>query len=99
MRVAEAFKSTSVVDFNNLTIDATALYALAALEVPQSTREEAIERAEAGEHLTLKDAQEMVAKAVAARAETEAEIIAKAACGGEVFQNPPLVLQVRLLCR
>lgn len=36
MRVAEAFKSTTLVDFNGLTIDATALYALTAPDVPQA---------------------------------------------------------------
>jgi antitoxin (DNA-binding transcriptional repressor) of toxin-antitoxin stability system len=78
MQVARAFQIPQYEDFASLTIDATALYALAAPDVPQQAREEAVERAESGEHITLKDAQEMVAKAVAARAETEMEIIANA---------------------
>jgi hypothetical protein len=35
MRVADAFKSNTVLDINALTIDATALYALAAPNVPR----------------------------------------------------------------
>ena len=46
-----ARKFASVADFSGLTIDATALYALAAPSVPQRLRDEAIERAAAGELL------------------------------------------------
>jgi hypothetical protein len=46
MQVAAAFKSSLGVDFDAITIDATALYALAAPAVPQQARDEAVERAE-----------------------------------------------------
>jgi hypothetical protein len=60
MQVAEAFKSLSVSDFNALTIDATALYALAAPDVPQSARDAAVEQAEAGEHITKAEAEKII---------------------------------------
>lgn len=40
MQVAEAFKLSSVHSFDGLTIDATALYALSAPDVPQEARDE-----------------------------------------------------------
>jgi hypothetical protein len=48
MRVADAFKSALDADFTGLTIDATALYALSAPDVPQEAPDEAVERAEDG---------------------------------------------------
>lgn len=38
MQVAEAFKSETLSDFSGVTIDATALYALSAPDVPQAAR-------------------------------------------------------------
>jgi hypothetical protein len=58
MHVAEAFKSATVTD---LPIDVGALYVLAAPAVPETIRDEAIELAEAGEHITKAKAEEMVA--------------------------------------
>ena len=60
MRVAEAFKLPSLGNSGGLTIDATALYALSAPDVPPAARDEAISRAEAGEHITKAEAEEMV---------------------------------------
>ena len=51
MRVTETFggKLGTVPNLNDLTIEATALYALAAPDAPQAARDEAIERAETGD--------------------------------------------------
>jgi hypothetical protein len=62
MRVAEAFQIPTKLGFAGLTIDATALYALAAPEVSQSVRDAAIERAEAGETITKQEAEAMIAR-------------------------------------
>lgn len=64
MRVARAFQIPQGAVFADLTIDATALYALAGPEVPQAVRDEAIERAADGEHITKQDAEAMVEAAV-----------------------------------
>lgn len=76
MAVAESFGKSGIIhDFSKLQIDGTALYALAAPEVPEGARQEAIERAEAGEHITKDKAQKMVEDAVssAVRAAIEKE--------------------------
>jgi hypothetical protein len=52
MAVADAFKFPIVGNLAGLTIDATALYALSAPGVPQFIRDEAVDRAEAGERIT-----------------------------------------------
>lgn len=52
MRVANAFQIPQRAVFEDLAIDATALYALAAPDVSQAARDAAIEQAEAGEHIT-----------------------------------------------
>jgi N6-adenosine-specific RNA methylase IME4 len=57
MRVAEAFKFSHC---ENLTIEASALYLLAAPSTPKEARDEAIERAEQGEEITHATAQEIV---------------------------------------
>jgi hypothetical protein len=67
MQVAEAFKLFSVNNMAGLTIDATALYALASSDVPQSARDEAVSRAGAGETITKAEADEMVARLSLAR--------------------------------
>lgn len=64
MEVARMFKSDMLSDFTGITIDATALYALSAPDVPQEARAEAVEHAEAGDHVTLADAEAMIAKAL-----------------------------------
>ena len=51
MEVVRASKLESDSNFDGLTIDATALYDLAAPDVPQPVREEAVQRAQAGEHI------------------------------------------------
>ena len=63
--VAEAFKSVTVADFTGLTIDATALYALSAPDVPPDVRDEAVRLAADGIHITKQEADAMVAKAKA----------------------------------
>jgi Protein of unknown function (DUF3102) len=54
MQVSEAFaiKSDTVSDFTGLTIDASALYALASPKVPEDARDKAIEIAKAGTRVT-----------------------------------------------
>jgi hypothetical protein len=63
MRVATAF-GEQFKTVLNLQIDATALFVLAGPYVPQSIRNDAIEAAEAGEHITKAKAEGMVAEAV-----------------------------------
>ncbi len=58
MQVAERFKS---VNFTDLQVAPSALYLLAAPSTPASAYEEALKRAEQGEHITHRVAQEMVA--------------------------------------
>jgi hypothetical protein len=50
MQVAQAFKSASVADFGTLTIDARALYAPAAPDVPQDARAFQIPQSKTGLH-------------------------------------------------
>ena len=59
MQVAGAFQNAHSERFDTLTIDATALYALSAADVAQEARDIAIERAEAGEHITKAEACEI----------------------------------------
>jgi hypothetical protein len=61
-----AHKFASVANFDGLTIDATALYALASPDVPPAAREEAIGRAAKGERITKAEADKMVADATLA---------------------------------
>lgn len=70
MKVARAFQNLQREEFAGLTIDATALYALSAPDVPQEARDEAIERAAGGEQISKADADKMVADAKAAEAAT-----------------------------
>jgi hypothetical protein len=63
MQVADAFHNAHAARFDGLTIDATALYALAAPDVPQSARDAAIEQAERGEHVTREYAEKLIAEA------------------------------------
>lgn len=69
MQAAEAFKYATVAHFSDLTIDATALYALAAPDVPQAARDAAVEQAEAGEHITREHADKLIADAEKAMAQ------------------------------
>jgi hypothetical protein len=64
MSVDRAFesKSLNIGDFSVLTT--TALYALAAPDVPQQARDEAIDRAQSGEHITKTEADNTVADAI-----------------------------------
>jgi hypothetical protein len=63
MQVARAFQIPHSGEFGELTIDATALYALSAPDVPQAVRDEALSRAEDGERITKTEADQMVADA------------------------------------
>jgi hypothetical protein len=69
MRIARAFKSAKIADLETineikgLTIDAQAFSVLSASEVAQGTRDEAIVRAKAGEHITKDVAKQMVTEA------------------------------------
>lgn len=56
--VAERFKLATIA---NLPIDPTAAYLLAGPSAPDAARQTAIERAEAGEHVTMSVAKEIVA--------------------------------------
>jgi hypothetical protein len=62
MRVAGAFKSNTMLDFGVVSIDRGALYALAAPDVPQAARDQAVERAEAGEHITKAESERIIAE-------------------------------------
>lgn len=64
MAVGEAFKLSTVLNLADLSIDASALYFLAAPSIPNTVRAEAIERAEAGETITLAEAERIVAEKV-----------------------------------
>jgi len=66
MEVEEAFgKCLTVKHLGDLTIDASALYLLSRDTMPQAIRDEAVERAEAGEHITLEAAEKLIAERVA----------------------------------
>jgi hypothetical protein len=71
MRVAEVFQIP-----NSSGFDVTALYVLAAPGVPQEVRDEAIERAEAGERITKADADMMITDAVSKAIAAEREVVA-----------------------
>jgi hypothetical protein len=60
MNVAEQFKSAKIAD---LPIQPSAAYFLAAPSIPVEARERAVEKAEAGEEITLAAAKEIVAEA------------------------------------
>ncbi len=60
MSVAEQFKSAKIAD---LPIQPSAAYLLAAPSVPNEAREKAVEKAEAGEEITIAAAKEIVAEA------------------------------------
>ena len=60
MSVAERFKSAKIAD---LPIQPSAAYFLAAPSVPDEARQVAIEKAEAGEEITVATAREIVAEA------------------------------------
>jgi hypothetical protein len=62
MNVASKFRS--VRNLGALTIDATALYTLAAPEVPPEVRDRAVELAEQGEHVTKAEADRLIAEAM-----------------------------------
>jgi Protein of unknown function (DUF3102) len=75
MQIATAFSNRQHVgDLPALDIPMRALLALSKPGVPQEVRDEAIEKAEKGEKITIKKAEEMVAEAIAQKAkEAEAE--------------------------
>src|SRR5580692_3722479 len=60
IQVADAFKCDSVSHLADVSIDATAFYALSAPDVAQSVRDEAVELAKAGITVTRKDALDLV---------------------------------------
>ncbi len=60
MSVAEQFKSAKIAD---LPIQPSAAYLLAAPSVPDEARQRAVEKAEAGEEITVATAKEIVAEA------------------------------------
>jgi hypothetical protein len=62
--MAVARKFPTLGNMTSITIDATALYALSAPDVPQEARVEAVSRAEDGEHISKADAEAMIAKAI-----------------------------------
>jgi Protein of unknown function (DUF3102) len=103
MQVAEAFKLSSVHNFDGLTIDATALYALSAPDVPQAVRDEAVAVAETGEHVTRVDAEAMIAEAIQAeRAKFEAlvaELQTEAAENEDADAIPDIPTLVEQLCK
>jgi hypothetical protein len=104
MRVARAFQIPHDAVFDGLTIDASALYALAAPEVPQAARDEAVVRAELGEHVTKAEADRLIASAMRSeRAKFEAalaEIRAEAdALKEDPSAKPDVQALVSQLCK
>jgi hypothetical protein len=77
MRVARAFQIPNDLVFEGLAIDATALYALSAPDVPQSVRDEAVAIAETGEHITKADAEALIADAMRAEQEKFRKTVAR----------------------
>jgi hypothetical protein len=71
MQVAEAFSRVN--DLQSLGFQQSALYALSVPSVPEEARDEAIERAQAGEVITHKTAQEIVANHKTASTASEQE--------------------------
>jgi hypothetical protein len=101
MQVAGSFKLEPGSNFTGLTIDATALYALSAPDVPQEARDEAVERAEDGEHVSRADAEDMIAKALAVEREKFEAIVADLqAAAEESPEGPPgIPALVEQLCQ
>jgi hypothetical protein len=88
---AKLFNSPSIVT-SELTIEATALYALSVPDVPQEARDEAIDRAEHGEHVSKADAEEMIAKAIEAERETFEGLVAELqAAAAETSDGSPTI--------
>jgi hypothetical protein len=101
MRVGRAFQIPQRAEFDGLTIEATALYALSAPDVPQEARDEAVTRAEYGEHVSKADAEAMIAKAVEAeRDRFEALVAELQAAAAEISDGPPTIpALVEQLCQ
>lgn len=59
MQLAQTFKSDKLSDLNDQNIGLSVLYLLSGKDVPESARNEAIERAEAGEKIDLRAAKEI----------------------------------------
>jgi hypothetical protein len=104
MEVVRAFKLESDSNFDGLTIDATALYALAAPDVPQPVREEAVHRAQAGEHITKAEADQIIADAERrfqqqldqVRLDAEAQVEAEIARAGKKFDRSRAAMEAEI---
>jgi hypothetical protein len=107
--VAAAFRSEhGSLGFDGLTIDATALYALSAPDVPQEARDEAIARAEAGEQISKAEAEQIVADAQtrieaqfreqlqAMRDKTQAEALKEIEAAGKSFMQTKAALEAEI---
>lgn len=66
MDAADRFGSLKLEPGSDLQIDASALYLLSREKVPEEVRAEAVEKAEAGEHLTKEAAERLIADRVVA---------------------------------
>jgi hypothetical protein len=99
--IAVARKFASVANLENLTIDATALYALSAPDVPQEARDEAVERAEDGEHISIADAEAMIADAMRVEREKFEALVAEmqADVATEHDVSPAIPVLVEQLCK
>jgi hypothetical protein len=64
IQAAEAFGEVATVANGSVTLDARALYLLAAPKVPAAVRQNAIDRAEDGERITRAEAERMIAEAL-----------------------------------
>ena len=97
-----AYKFATVANFDGLTIDATALYALSAPDVPQEARDAAIEQAEDGDRITKADAETLIADALRIeRAKFEA-IVAELQAAAETTDDegaPDIPTLVEQLCQ
>jgi hypothetical protein len=95
MNVARKFPTLG--NMTGITIDATALYALSAPEVPQEARDEAVERAEDGEHISKADAEALITGALQAERQKFEAIIAELqeeAASGDTPTIPTIVEQI-----
>jgi hypothetical protein len=72
MKVADVFRGRIVPSsLADVTFEAKALYLLARSSIPQEIRDEAVERAERGERITLAEAEKLIIERVATEVEKQ----------------------------
>src|SRR5262245_54211183 len=86
MSVAERFGANPKL-ISDLTIQPTAAYLLAAPSVPDEARQVAIEKAEAGEEITVATAREIVAEAKKKRRPRRRKVVPADKLGGRLVRS------------